>query len=168
MTMTKSDRHIHFDLSKNQTYIIDTNNYMHISAIEYISSITILTSFIFITNTSLAYSKKKYIYAALFLALTITSLIYRYNVNTYTLFIDKTIIFLIFIYGSYMLFNNINRISTMYFLCIMTTVVATFILYYYGYLNNCFCFDADSYISENYMALMHIVGSIGHNMIILI
>jgi hypothetical protein len=71
-------------------------------------------------------------------------------------------------YGAYMLYKNINTISNTYFTAIISTFIATIILYYYGYSKECFCFDKDKYISENYQALLHIIGLIGHSMIILL
>jgi hypothetical protein len=170
-----SNRHIQFDLSKNQTYIIDNNDDIDTdtNTIRYIATITIVTSFLFIINTSLAYSKKNYIYAGLFLFLFLTSIVHRYIQNTYGLnkyifLADEIAIFFIVVYGAYMLYTKINNISKIYLGVIISIFIATVILYCYGYNYECFCFDRDQYISENYMALLHIIGSIGHNFIILL
>ena len=168
-----SNRHIQFDLSKNQTYIIDNNDDIDTdtNTIRYIATITIVTSFLFIINTSLAYSKKNYIYAGLFLFLFLTSIVHRYIQNTYGLnkyifLADEIAIFFIVVYGAYMLYTKINNISKIYLGFIISIFIATVILYCYGYNYECFCFDRDQYISENYMALVHIIASIGHNLVI--
>jgi uncharacterized membrane protein len=167
--MNPINKHIRFDLAKNQTYIIG-NDYINskYSEIDYIPFITILSSLLFVTNTILACSKKYYVYAGFFLFLTITSLIHRLNTSIYTFITDKIAILLVVIYGGYMLYKHTNKISRTYLVSIIATFVATILLYYYGYANGCFCFDADEYIAENYMALVHIIGCIGHNMIIAI
>jgi hypothetical protein len=171
-TNNHSNRHIRFDLSKNQTYFIENETHNTDNTV-YISTITVLTSFLFITNTTLACIKKKYIYAALFACLFFTSIAYRYMeniypLNKYALIVDKTVIFFIFVYGTYVLYTGINSISKIYIGCVISTFIAIIIMYYYGCKYNCFCFDKDNYISENYMALVHIIGSIGHNLLILL
>lgn len=161
-----TNRHIRFDLSKNQTYIIENDS----GYIDYdnIPFITILSSLLFITNTGLAYSKKYYVYAGFFLFLTITSLVYSLNTSIYSFIIDKIAILMVIAYGGYVLYKHSNSISKTYFAFIISTFVATIVLYYYGYKNGCFCFDTDYCIAENYMALVHIFSCIGHNMIIAI
>lgn len=195
-----SDKHIKFDLSKNQTYIIDNNETYSLplrvaegklynsgvtllerssseadntedTATRYIATITVVTSFLFIINTSLAYSNKNYIYASLFLFLFLTSIFHRYIQNTYGLnkyvFLAHEIaIFFTIVYGAYMLYTKIKHISKIYLGVIITILIATAIMYWYGYNYECCCFDKDQYISENYMALVHIIASIGYNLII--
>ena len=166
LIMNHNNRHIRFDLSKNQTYIIENESgYINY---DYIPFITILSSLLFITNTGLAYSKKYYVYAGFLLFLTITSLLHRLNTSIYSFIIDKIAISMVVAYGAYMLYKHSNSISKTYFAGIISTFVATILLYYYGYKNGCFCFDKDDCIAENYMALLHIFSCIGHNMIIAI
>jgi hypothetical protein len=166
---SKKDKHIQFDLSKNQTYIIDnTRNLLSTYSPDNIPFITILSSLLFLTNTILAYVYKYYVYAGCFLFLTITSLVHRLRTSNYTFIIDKIAIFMVAFYGAYVLYNNIDNISKIYYAVIVFTFIATILLYYYGYKNECFCFDKDTDIAENYMALVHIIGSVGHNMIIAI
>jgi hypothetical protein len=167
-TPDKKEKHIQFDLSKNQTYIIDNNNTYSLSAYSSynIPFITILSSLLFLTNTVLAYINKYYVYAGLFGLLTLTSLIYILYRTNYTFIFDKIAISLVVCYGAYVLYQNTNNISKTYLMAIISTFIATILLYYYGYTNECFCFDLDTDIAENYMALVHIFSSIGHNMII--
>jgi len=163
------DKHIRFDLSRNQTFIIsnnDTNETNEISNHQYFPTITLMTSCLFIINTCLAYSKKNYIYAALFLCLAMSSIIYRYAENKYTLFVDRTVIFLVFLYGLYCLYPKINSISKIYLGCIIVSFLTVVTFYLFGKINGCFCFNEDNCIAENYMALVHIFGLIGHNLII--
>jgi hypothetical protein len=164
----KKEKHIQFDLSKNQTYIIDNNTHNSLSTYssDNIPFITILSSLLFLTNTILAYVYKYYAYAAFFAFLTITSLVHRLHTTNYTYVIDKIAIAMVICYGAYVLYNNTNNISRTYLGTVISTFIATILLYCYGYKNECFCFDQDTDIAENYMALVHIFSSIGHNMII--
>uniref|UniRef100_A0A6C0HH44 Uncharacterized protein n=1 Tax=viral metagenome TaxID=1070528 RepID=A0A6C0HH44_9ZZZZ len=162
-----TDKHIHFDLSQNQTFIINNDIDTDNTPVSHsFPTITIITSFLFIINTISAYSKQKYIYAALFLCLTLTSIMYRYIEHPNILIVDRTVIFLIFIYGLYCLYFIVNRISKIYLGVIIATFFATVGLYVFGKINGCFCFHNDNCISENYMALVHLFGLIGHFLII--
>lgn len=167
-TTNKKEKRIQFDLSRNQTYIIDNNYSLYTYSSDNIPYITILSSLLFLTNTILAYVNKYYVYASFFLFLTITSLVYRLYPSNYTFIIDKIAITMVVSYGGYMLYQNTNNISRTYFGAVISTFIATILLYYYGYINESFCFDRDNCIAENYMALLHIFSSIGHNMIIAI
>lgn len=168
LTNKNTEKHIQFDLSRNETYIIDNRETLSSYSADNMPSITIFTSLLFITNSILAYINKHYVYAGLFALLTITSFLFKFKTNNYTFIIDKIAIILVIFYGSYVLYQNINTISKTYLTAIVSTFVATILLYYYGYKKSCFCFDKDNCISENYHALLHIIGSIGHSMIILI
>jgi hypothetical protein len=167
-TTDKKEKHIQFDLSRNQTYIIDNNYSLSTYSSENIPFITILSSLLFLTNTILAYINEYYVYALFFLFLTITSLVHRLYTSNYTFIIDKIAIAMVVSYGGYVLYQNTNNISRTYLVAVISTFIATILLYYYGYINKCFCFDQDNCIAENYMALLHIFSSIGHNMIIAI
>jgi len=167
-TTNKKEKHIQFDLSKNQTYFIDNDNNYSLSTYSSnnIPFITILSSLLFVTNTILAYINKYYVYALFFAVLTMTSLVHRIRTSNYTFIIDKIAIAMVVCYGGYVLYQNTNNISRTYLGAVISTFIATILLYCYGYTNECFCFDRDNCIAENYMALVHIFSSIGHNMII--
>jgi hypothetical protein len=42
------------------------------------------------------------------------------------------------------------------------------VVYIYGYMNNKYVFDENNEISKKYHLLMHLIGSIGHHLIVLI
>jgi aminopeptidase-like protein len=67
-------------------------------------SILIFSSLLFITNVLSAFYKKYYIYCFLFLGLTITSIMYHYNKNSYSSVIDKVFVLAVVLYGGYMLY----------------------------------------------------------------
>ena len=130
------------------------------------TNILLFSSLFFITNIVSAYFNEYYLYSGLFLFLTITSLVYHSNNNIYTKVIDKTAIILIVLYGAYVLYNKINLDN----LCNSSIVIITFLaciyLYYYGFVNNQYCFCDDICMAQKYHFFMHIIVSIGHHLII--
>ena len=129
-------------------------------------NILFFTSFIFITNVISALYKENHLYAILFGLLTISSLIVHSYDNIYTNVIDKIIIGLIVIYGGYVLWNKMSDIDTI----IMVTIISTFLfciwVYAYGFYKKRLCFDSDKCIADRYHCLMHLIGCIGHHLII--
>lgn len=88
VTNKKVKKHIQFDLSRNETYIIDNRESLSANLFANLSTnlssyssdnipfITILTSLLFLVTTVLAYINKYYVYAGLFCFFTILSVIY--------------------------------------------------------------------------------------------
>lgn len=97
-----------------------------------------------------------------------TSVIVHSNNNIYTIVIDKIAILSIVLYGSYILYNKrliVNRSKIRLFV-IITTFLLTLFLYFYGYYNNCYCYNQDKCIGDKYHSLLHLISSIGHHFII--
>ena len=130
------------------------------------------SSIIFITNSFIALYYNYLVYSLLFFILVITSLIVHSNVNIYALVIDKIIIFAIAFYGGYLFFEKCKHITNtkQIFLAIITvyTFLATIYLYYYGYLHNTYCYHEDRCIGNLYHSLLHVISSIGHNIIVIL
>lgn len=130
------------------------------------------SSFTFIINVIIAIYYDNYIYASLFGSLLGTSLIVHSYDNTYTNTIDKLIILFIIIYGGYTFYNKIIAIEHIYEYTVSFIIILTFFLtayfYCYGYIykTGCFCEDCDS--AEIQHCIMHVIGSIGHNLIVLL
>jgi hypothetical protein len=85
ITSKKTNKHIQFDLSKNQTYIIDNDNSG--STYDNIPFITILMFTIFVASTILAYVNEYYVYAGFFGLSTVAfaiHLMYIVNKMQYT------------------------------------------------------------------------------------
>ena len=125
------------------------------------------SSFIFITNAITAYYKNDIPYCLLFASLTATSLTVHTYDNIYTNTIDKIVISCIFLYGAYRLINKITpetQIFTIFL--IVLTFLSNVILYPYGYYSNQFCFHPQKYIADQYHYYLHVLGSIGHHLII--
>jgi hypothetical protein len=125
------------------------------------------SSFVFILNILFAYYNEYYTYATLFLILLVTSIIHHSHYNVTTCIIDKITVYIVVLYGGYLFYQKImHGLSTTkeYILSfiIMFTFLLTAVLYYYGKMNQCFCFYQEESISARYHTLMHIIASIGH------
>jgi ABC-type multidrug transport system permease subunit len=169
-----TQKHIRFDLSKNETHIIENiENYSRIE--DYLSLygpdipfITLMTALLFVINIVLAYLKNYYVYAGLFFFLLITSFMYRCYSCLPTYILDKLAIVLVIGYGMYMTYKYIDNISISYFLLMLVIFLTISAIYCYGFAKQCFLFDKNKYVSENYMALIHMLGSLVNHMIIAI
>ena len=130
------------------------------------------SSIIFITNSVLALYYNYLVYSILFFILLITSLIVHSNNNIYALVIDKITIFAIAFYGGYLFFEKCKHINStsQIILAIITvyTFLATIYLYYYGYINNTYCYHPDKDIGNLYHSLLHAIASVGHNIIVIL
>jgi len=127
------------------------------------------SSFVFIINVLVALYYSYNLYAGLFFALLITSLLQHSHYNLLTTILDKIVIFSIVFYGGYLFYSKISsKIVELnvrqYFLSyiIVITLILTIILYCYGYLNNCFCYCNDQIEAYVFHVFMHCVGSLGH------
>ena len=84
--------------------------------------------------------------------------------------LDKLAIYSIVCYGFWSLYNlNLepNMGSYLWRGLILSTFCFCIWIYYYGYTEKQFCFHPNKKTSNHYHALLHMIGSIGHNMIIL-
>jgi hypothetical protein len=130
------------------------------------------SSIVFITNSVIALYYNYLVYSLLFFILVITSLIVHSNTNMYTLVIDKIAIFAIAFYGGYLFFEKCKHINStsQIILAIITvyTFLATIYLYYCGYINNTYCYHQDKCIANLYHSLLHVIASVGHNIIVIL
>jgi len=130
------------------------------------SPFLICSSIVFITNIITAYYKQDFIYSSLFFMLTITSVFFHSKPNIYYNIIDKISIFSVFLYGSYQLSRKISSEKTLPILLIVASFLATIYLFFYGFWFQNYCFHEDKQIANQYHALLHLIGSIGHHLII--
>jgi hypothetical protein len=131
-------------------------------------NILVLSSLIFITNIVTAFVYKNYVYLSLFFFLTITSVIYHTNSNSYTNILDKIGIFLIVSYGTYNVHNKFNMNNFMPVTIIFLLFVLTMFLYIYGYFTKQFCFHSQICIGNNYHSLLHCISSLAHHLILIL
>jgi hypothetical protein len=130
------------------------------------NSILVYSSLIFITNIFTAFYKKYYFYSFLFLALTITSVIHHSTNNVYSDVMDKIFILSIVLYGSYVLYNKMDKNKYVEISLIIISFLLCIFLYFYGYFTKKYCFDSNNYIANNYHCLLHFISSIGHHLIV--
>jgi len=134
---------------------------------------TVYSSFVFLTNVIVAYIYQYYIYVVLFGALFATSIVVHVNEhNLFTNILDKCVISCIVLYGGYVFFqkcrDGVGRGGISIATMIVFTFLATIFLYVYGYFHGKFCFSEDVNVANMYHSLMHIVGSVGHHLIVLL
>jgi hypothetical protein len=131
-------------------------------------NILILSSLFFITNIVSALYKKYYVYSFAFVFLTITSLLYHSNKNIYTNIFDKCGILFVVFYGGYMLYSKLKNVNKFIYIAILITFWLTIFFYFYGYVTKQYCFHSNISIGDKYHALIHLISSIGHHLIILL
>lgn len=146
------------------------------------SHMLIASSLLFITNALAAFYKQYYLYGSLFVVLTTSSVVFHSRVLTppphyftHEFFIllpniiDKLAILSVVFYGGRMLYTKQSdpESNTIVGAIIVFTLLFCIGVYYYGYICNKYCFDQDPNIGNEYHALLHIIASIGHHMIIL-
>jgi len=131
------------------------------------NNVCVFSSLIFITNIIIAHYYDNDIYVFLFSCLLVTSLLVHYTQNEIICYIDKFFIFLIILYGGYLVFNKgICDCSANEYFCIFTIII-TFLACVYLYLSgisNCPYEIYGVYGNHNH-ALLHFIGSFGHNLI---
>lgn len=131
-------------------------------------NILLFSSLIFVINVAIAFRYEYYFYSFLFFLLVITSILFHTYKNFYSFAIDKLVIFMIFLYGSYLLYHKFRMKKLGFVLLIMATFLLTIFFFYYGYFTNSYCYNPDVKIGNLYHCLVHVIGAFGHQMIILL
>jgi hypothetical protein len=126
----------------------------------------VLSSLVFMTNVFTAYYFEQYVYSALFLFLTATSVVVHTENNYLTNIIDKFAILSIVLYGGYILRDKLNKKDFLYNSAIISTFLITIYLYVYGFITGQYCFCSDVDMENFYHAMLHIISSFGHHLII--
>jgi hypothetical protein len=128
------------------------------------------SSTIFLVNSIMAFYFDYYLYSFFFFILVITSLVVHSNNNIYTNIIDKFSILFIVFYGGWLFYKKCLLPIDMRRVGLMITIVSTFLitiyLYLFGYINRQYCFCSDINLANQYHSLLHMISSIGHNLII--
>jgi hypothetical protein len=133
-------------------------------------NICIYSSLFYLIITIVSFINKNYIFGVIALFLTITSLILHSCRTNYTLFIDKISIYMIVIYGFYLLYKKCSKkkinLKMIILLCfIFATFFITIYLYYYGYYSNQFSFDKDINIARLHHSYLHLISAYGLSLI---
>ena len=133
-------------------------------------SLCVYSSFIFLTNVFLAVYYEYYLYAFLFLLLTITSVFHHTKESIYTNLIDKIAVYCVIFYGGFIFYNKYkeDQMNIIKPCLIILTFLSVVFLYVYGYLTDDYSFHLDINISQKYHSLLHLISSIGHHIIIVL
>lgn len=136
----------------------------------------VISSLIFITNSLTAYYCGYYLYSALFLFLTITSVIVHSDNNYCTNIIDKFAVAFIVLYGGYMLFNKFvgymlrikgfEKREIIYFSVSIIAFLICVYFYVYGFITGQYCFCPDVDKQNLYHSIIHMISSFGHHLVI--
>ena len=127
-------------------------------------SILFWSSLVLMTNMWAAYMTGQYLYSMFFGQLVISSLVYHTRQTLATNLWDKLWVGSIVVYGGW---KTIIKWGSSDFTYMMGCVLAFFFVvwvYVYGFFTQSFCFDP--LYGNRYHALMHIVVSVGHHLII--
>ena len=85
--------------------------------------------------------------------------------------IDKSVVYLVVIYGGYIFYNNV-KFTTCYEVIMTLVIVISFVLtgvfYSYGKCNNCFVGDTDLEVGRVYHSVIHCMSSVAHILIMLL
>jgi len=127
-------------------------------------SMLTVSSLVFLTNILSTWYRGKSVYCLLFCGLSLTSIFFHTYGCPYMCILDKGMIVGIVLYGGYTIYQ---KSSPHYAAAIVLTFLATLFLYYYGYCIKNYCYHPDKSVSDRYHALLHVISSIGHHLIIL-
>lgn len=122
------------------------------------------SSFVFLGNAATTFYKKYYLYAALFLGLTLTSLVNHWAPTPTKTRVDQLFVAAVILCGGWVFYNKLpaNRY-------LATAVVAAFLLtgylYTYGFCAQKYCFHPDKCTGDRYHCLLHLIASFGHHLI---
>jgi len=128
------------------------------------------SSLFFISNITISYYYDEYIYSGLFSTLLVTSLLVHYNQNEYIVLLDKMMVFFIIVYGFYVFTKKCTCIRSEKEIMCSLLIVITFVTCVYLYLTDIsntpvyFC----GFFGNFLHAFIHLVGSVGHNLIVLL
>lgn len=131
----------------------------------------LISPFLFLTNTVVAYIYGYVFYAFLFAQLLLTSLYYHGIGDWTSAALDKITIAAIIAYGGYVFVSKMAAGSGRdrgLAALVIATFLASGYLYVYGRQQGTYCFDADPDIANSWHAGLHAVSALGHVCIVLL
>jgi len=128
-------------------------------------SILFYSSFLFITNILSALIHEYYTYALLFMILTITSVLYHSTKYFLIKILDKCAVLAVIVYGTWLVYNKLTIDNIINIIIVVLFFLLCIMLYFYGYFHTKYCYDPNTYISDQYHCRLHILGSFGHHFI---
>ena len=126
--------------------------------------INVCSSLFMFSNVVHLYFKRDFVYFMSFLLLLCSSLIFHSTHNEWISILDKIFVYNVIFQGGVRVFRNYKKSVLWTFLSVFTFLGVCF-LYMGGYFYNDFCFNEDTDLANKYHALVHLLGSLGHNTI---
>ena len=122
------------------------------------------SSFIFLLNSILCSLYQEHYYSFTFKMLFITSILFHSNQSFF--YIDQLAVLQCVLYGMYQIYKKIDYTfyQAIVLTCITLCFIATIILFYYGYIFKCFCYDP--IYSDYYHSFIHYITFVGHVLIL--
>ena len=128
--------------------------------------LNVASSTVFLSNALAAIRHNKLVYALLFFTLVLTSWLAHGTEHPFLIYIDKMVVYSIVAYGAFLLYKK-GRESDLYYLSVAVAMFfATVVLFCYGACTGTFCYDHE--YGQEYHALMHGFGSVGHHALLLL
>ena len=131
----------------------------------------LLSPFLFLTNTVIAYIYGYVFYSFLFAQLILTSLYYHGVGDWISAVLDKAAIIAVVCYGLYVFLSKLSSGSVIDLtktVLIVGTFLITNFIYLYGRQTESYCFDADPAIANSSHAGLHAISVLGHICIVLL
>jgi hypothetical protein len=133
------------------------------------------SSYLFLSNSLNAWLQGYPVYASAFLGLTTSSVIYHSyphsSMRFYFYVVDQWFILSVFACGGEMFYQKIYDVKTIYQIvcakCILWTFLITVYMYFYGYTTRRYCHDPDIELAYLYHAILHVICSVGHHLVLL-
>jgi hypothetical protein len=124
------------------------------------------SSFIFLLNSILCSLYQEYYYSFTFKMLFITSILFHSTQSFF--YIDQLAVLHLVLYGMYQIYKKIHYTfyQAIVLTCITLCFIATIVLFYYGYLFKCFCYDP--IYSDYYHSLIHYISFVGNSLILIL
>jgi len=124
------------------------------------------SSFIFLLNSILCSLYQEHYYSFAFKMLFITSILFHSNQSFF--YIDQISVFQVVLYGMYQTYKKIDYTfyQAIVLTCILLCFIATIILFFYGYIFKCFCYDP--IYSDYYHSFIHYITFVGHVLILIL
>ena len=124
------------------------------------------SSFIFLLNSILCSLYQEHYYSFTFKMLFITSILFHSNQSFF--YIDQLAVLQCVLYGMYQIYKKIDYTfyQVIVLTCITLCFIATIILFYYGYIFKCFCYDP--IYSDYYHSFIHYITFVGHVLILIL
>jgi hypothetical protein len=140
--------------------------------IPFIPNLCFYSAFSFLVNAWICYLLSYFLYSFLFVSLWTTSVIYHSIPDNFINKIDKIFVYSVILYGAYVFFYKLLYIKTWIEYTISFFILLSFIaviyLYCYGSFVNAYCFHKNKKVGQMYHAILHLISSIGHALIIIL